>query len=72
MSDKQPHLQYLPMDEAIAHCTRGASVWEWAGSGHESEPDVVLAAAGDVPTMEILAASEWLRDNMRPNWRCGW
>jgi xylulose-5-phosphate/fructose-6-phosphate phosphoketolase len=60
--DKQPHLQYLTMDEAIAHNTTGAGIWEWAGNtaAHE-EPDVVLACAGDVPTMEALAASEWLQ-----------
>ncbi|HVL24220.1 MAG TPA: phosphoketolase family protein [Thermomicrobiales bacterium] len=62
--DKQPHLQYLPMDAAIAHCTTGAGIWEWAGNTklHE-EPDVVLACAGDVPTMEALAASDWLQAN---------
>ncbi|MDP8908734.1 MAG: phosphoketolase family protein, partial [Chloroflexota bacterium] len=59
--DKQPHLQYLPMDEAIEHCTRGASAWKWASNDEGVEPDVVLAAAGDVPTMETLAAVEWLR-----------
>ncbi len=65
VSDKQPHLQYLTMEEAIDHCTRGASIWEWAGTASATEePDVVLAAAGDVPTMETLAAAEWLRDNV--------
>jgi xylulose-5-phosphate/fructose-6-phosphate phosphoketolase len=64
VSDKQPHLQYLPIDEAVDHCARGASVWEWAGNEVEEEPDVVLAAAGDVPTMEILAAAEWLREHV--------
>jgi len=65
VSDKQPHLQYLTMEEAIEHCTRGASTWEWAGTAAAGEePDVVLAAAGDVPTMETLAAAEWLRDNV--------
>ncbi len=59
--DKQPHLQYLPIDEAAEHCARGASIWEWAGNEEGSEPDVVLAAAGDVPTLEILAAADWLR-----------
>lgn len=59
--DKQPHLQYLNMDEAIAHCTAGASVWDWAGNTEGLEPDVVLACAGDVPTQEALAAAEWLR-----------
>ena len=59
--DKQPHLQYLPIDDAVEHCARGASVWQWASNDHDLEPDVVLAAAGDVPTMETLAAAEWLR-----------
>jgi xylulose-5-phosphate/fructose-6-phosphate phosphoketolase len=59
--DKQAHLQYLPMEAAIEHCTRGASVWSWASNDQGVEPDVVLAAAGDVPTMETLAATDWLR-----------
>jgi len=62
--DKQKHLQYLPMEEAIEHCARGASIWRWAGNedGEEGgEPDVVLGCAGDVPTLETLAAAEWLR-----------
>ncbi|GAC1629122.1 MAG: phosphoketolase family protein [Chloroflexota bacterium] len=62
--DKQPELQYLDMDAAIAHCARGASVWEWAGNDQGLEPDVVLACAGDTPTMEILAASQWLQRNI--------
>ena len=49
----------LTMDEAIAHCTRGLGIWEWAGSEElGSDPDVVVAAAGDVPTLEALAAVE--------------
>ncbi len=59
--DKQPHLQYLTLDEAEQHCSDGASIWHWAGNEGDLEPDVVLAAAGDVPTQEILAAAEWLR-----------
>jgi xylulose-5-phosphate/fructose-6-phosphate phosphoketolase len=62
--DKQPQLQYLPMDEAIAHCAKGAGVWSWAGNDGASDPDVVLAAAGDIPTMETLAAAEWLREHL--------
>jgi xylulose-5-phosphate/fructose-6-phosphate phosphoketolase len=58
--DKQPQLQYLDIEAAIEHCTRGASVWQWAGNDRDVEPDVVLAAAGDIPTMEILAAAQWL------------
>ncbi len=60
--DKQPQLQYLTMDEAIEHCTRGASVWEWAGSSDgSSDPDIVLACAGDVVTMETIAAADILK-----------
>lgn len=62
--DKQPHLQYLSMHEAIDHCARGASVWEWAGNDRGFEPDVVLAAAGDVPTMETLAAAQLLHEHI--------
>jgi xylulose-5-phosphate/fructose-6-phosphate phosphoketolase len=62
--DKQPQLQYLDINSAIDHCTRGASVWEWAGNDAEYEPDVVLGCAGDIPTMESLAAAEWLREHV--------
>ncbi|MCJ0906670.1 phosphoketolase [Rhodococcus sp. ARC_M6] len=61
--DKQPHLQYLTLEQAHAHCAAGASVWDWAGTEVAGQkPDVVLAAAGDVPTQEILAAAQLLRD----------
>jgi xylulose-5-phosphate/fructose-6-phosphate phosphoketolase len=59
--DKQPQLQWLSIDEAIAHCARGASKWRWAGNDGGAEPDVVLAAAGDIPTLETVAAAWWLR-----------
>jgi xylulose-5-phosphate/fructose-6-phosphate phosphoketolase len=60
--DKQPQLQYLSLADAQAHCARGASTWEWASTNERDvEPDVVLAAAGDIPTMEIVAAAHWLR-----------
>jgi xylulose-5-phosphate/fructose-6-phosphate phosphoketolase len=62
--DKQPQLQYLDIDAAVEHCTRGASIWHWASSDEGLEPDVVLAAAGDIPTMEILAAAQWLREHI--------
>jgi xylulose-5-phosphate/fructose-6-phosphate phosphoketolase len=62
VSDKQPHLQYLNVDEAIEHCTKGVGIWDWASNDQGSEPDVVLACAGDVPTMETLAATAILRD----------
>jgi xylulose-5-phosphate/fructose-6-phosphate phosphoketolase len=61
--DKQQHLQYLTLDEANEHCAAGAGVWEWASNLPASDgPDIVLACAGDVPTMETLAAAELLRD----------
>jgi xylulose-5-phosphate/fructose-6-phosphate phosphoketolase len=59
--DKQPQLQWLAIDEAIEHCARGASVWRWASNDGGAPPDVVLAAAGDIPTLEIVAAAWWLR-----------
>jgi xylulose-5-phosphate/fructose-6-phosphate phosphoketolase len=61
IQDKQPQLQWLDMEAAIEHCTRGASVWEWASNDEGGEPDVVLACAGDVPTLETIAAAWWLR-----------
>ena len=65
VAGKQPAPQYLTMDEAIAHCTRGLGIWEWAGSEVDGEePDVVLACAGDVPTLEALAAADLLRRNV--------
>ncbi|MCO5221443.1 MAG: hypothetical protein M9947_07635 [Thermomicrobiales bacterium] len=62
--DKQPHLQYLTLDEAEQHCIDGASIWHWASNEEDLEPDVVMAAAGDVPTQESLAAVEWLRERV--------
>jgi xylulose-5-phosphate/fructose-6-phosphate phosphoketolase len=62
--DKQPHLQYLSVDAAIEHCAKGASVWEWASNDSGFEPDVVLACAGDVPTLETLAAAKWLHERL--------
>ncbi len=59
--DKQPQLQWLDMDAARQHAARGASVWDWAGNEHRREPDVVLASAGDIVTMETLAAADLLR-----------
>jgi xylulose-5-phosphate/fructose-6-phosphate phosphoketolase len=62
--DKQPELQWLDMDAARDHCSRGASVWKWAGNeGPEGEPDVVLACCGDTPTLETMAATRFLREN---------
>ncbi|MBT9316059.1 phosphoketolase family protein [Leptothoe spongobia] len=66
ISDKQKHLQYLPMKEAIAHCTKGIGIWDWASNddcGTEpDQPDVVMACCGDIPTMESLAATAILRE----------
>ena len=64
VADKQMHLQYLTMDQAIEHCTKGIGVWEWASSDEGSEPEVVMACAGDVTTMEALAATALLREHL--------
>ncbi|HEY0953062.1 phosphoketolase family protein [Nocardioides sp.] len=64
VAGKQPALQYLDMDEAIVHCTKGAGIWEWASNDTDEGPDVVLACAGDVPTMEALAAVALLREHL--------
>jgi xylulose-5-phosphate/fructose-6-phosphate phosphoketolase len=61
VSDKQNHLQYLSMEDAIKHCTKGVSIWEKASTDRGSEPDVVVACAGDIPTKEALAATDMLR-----------
>jgi xylulose-5-phosphate/fructose-6-phosphate phosphoketolase len=63
VAGKQPALTYLSMDEAIAHCTRGLGIWDWAGTS-DGEPDVVLACAGDIPTLETLAAADLLRRHL--------
>jgi xylulose-5-phosphate/fructose-6-phosphate phosphoketolase len=59
--DKQMHLQYMDMNAAIKHCTRGIGMWEWASNDQGGEPDVVFASAGDIPTREALAATALLR-----------
>jgi xylulose-5-phosphate/fructose-6-phosphate phosphoketolase len=61
VSDKQMHLQYLDMDAALKHCTKGIGLWEWASTDQGGEPDLVMAAAGDIPTQEALAATVLLR-----------
>ena len=61
VADKQVHLQYLDIDAAIDHCTRGIGVWPWAGNDGGASPDIVMACCGDVPTMESLAATALLR-----------
>jgi len=62
IAGKQPQPQWLTMDQAIAHCTAGAGIWSWASSDEGGEPDVVMACAGDVPTLETLAAVSLLRE----------
>ena len=61
VAGKQPNPDWLDMDAAILHCTRGAGIWDWASSDGGAEPDVVLGCAGDVPTLEVLAATDILR-----------
>jgi xylulose-5-phosphate/fructose-6-phosphate phosphoketolase len=63
VAGKQPALTYLSAEDAVAHCTRGLGIWPWAGTT-DGEPDVVLACAGDVPTLETLAAAELLRTHL--------
>ncbi|HXV35065.1 MAG TPA: phosphoketolase family protein, partial [Gaiellaceae bacterium] len=64
VAGKQPALDYLTMDEAIIHCTRGLGIWDWASNDEGGEPDVVLACCGDVPTLETLAATALLREHL--------
>src|SRR5246500_2636684 len=61
--DKQKHLQFLNMDAAIIHCTKGIGIWDWASSDRDSEPDLVMASCGDIATMEALAATALLREH---------
>ena len=63
IAGKQPALNYLAIDEAVAHCTRGLGIWPWAGNT-DGEPDVVLACAGDIPTLETVAAADLLRQHL--------
>ena len=62
VADKAPHLQYLDMDAAVKHCTKGIGIWDFASNDADSEPDVVMACAGDIPTSESLAAVAILRE----------
>ena len=64
VAGKQPALDYLPMDDAIAHCTRGVGIWDWASNEGDEEPDVVLGCCGDIPTLETLAATALLRERL--------
>ena len=63
VADKQQHLQYLDMDAAVRHCTKGVGIWDWASNDQGSEPDVVMAGCGDIPTKEALAATALLREH---------
>ena len=64
VAGKQPALNYLSMEDAIAHCTRGLGTWDWASTDDSGDPDVVLACAGDVPTLESLAAADLIRKHL--------
>jgi xylulose-5-phosphate/fructose-6-phosphate phosphoketolase len=61
VAGKQPALQWLNMDDAVRHCTTGLGIWEFASNDGKNAPDVVMACAGDIPTLETLAAVDWLR-----------
>jgi len=63
VADKQDHLQYLTMDEAVTHCTKGIGIWDWASTDDGAEPDVVMACAGDIATMESVAAVQILKEH---------
>ena len=63
VAGKQPAPQWLDMDAAVKHCTAGLGIWEWASNDKDGEPDVVMACAGDVPTLETLAAVQMLREH---------
>jgi len=65
VADKAPHLQFLTMDEAIRHCTKGIGIWDFASTDAGHEPDVVIACAGDIPTAEALAATAILREHCK-------
>ncbi len=64
VAGKHPAPQWLSMDEAIIHCTKGLGIWQWASNDQHGEPDVVMACAGDVPTLETLAAVSILREKL--------
>ena len=64
VAGKQPALDYLAMEEAIEHCTRGIGIWDWASNDQGAEPDVVLACAGDIPTLETVSAAAILRQRL--------
>lgn len=65
IASKHERQQWLTMDEAIKHCTAGISIWKWASNDENSEPDIVMACAGDTPTLETLAATQILKENFK-------
>ncbi len=65
VASKHPRPQWLNMDEAVKHCTQGIGVWKWASNDEMSEPDIIMACAGDTPTLEVLAATSILRSNFK-------
>lgn len=64
VADKQLHLQYLSMEDAVSHCTKGLGIWPWASNDEGEEPDLVMASCGDVVTQEALAATALLRQHL--------
>jgi xylulose-5-phosphate/fructose-6-phosphate phosphoketolase len=64
IAGKHPSPQWLGMEEAVAHCTRGIGIWDWASNDQDCEPDLVMAASGDVPTLEVMAAVSILREHL--------
>ena len=64
VADKQEHLQFLNMEDAVAHCSKGLGIWEWASNDAGVEPDLVMASCGDVVTQEALAATALLRKHL--------
>jgi xylulose-5-phosphate/fructose-6-phosphate phosphoketolase len=64
VAGKQPEMQWLDIDDAVKHCTAGLGIWKWASNDEGSEPDIVMASAGDVPTLETMAAVQILREHL--------
>ncbi|MBS1623506.1 MAG: phosphoketolase family protein [Bacteroidetes bacterium] len=64
VAGKQPEPQWMNMDEAVRHCTTGLGIWEWASNDDDGDPDLVMGCAGDVPTLEVIAATQLLREHM--------
>lgn len=64
VAGKQPELQWMAIEDAVRHCTIGLGIWEWASNDDNDEPDLVMACAGDVPTLEVIAATQLLREHM--------